>query len=203
MKFLYIHILLLFKTGFSLTIYPYKCPTPNSVADFNLTKFQGVWYEIQRTFTLFETGLKCSATVITNAENGKALYRRTGINIINRHFVLMQGKLHTFNANFPGSMELRLGRLRFRSTYIVIDTNYEDYAVVWSCYESPLLNGSLGHAENLWILSRRMFLNSEYLSKINKLLDAAKINRAALIETNFDNCTDVKGRFNNKLSSEF
>ncbi|XP_067144631.1 apolipoprotein D-like [Centruroides vittatus] len=115
----------------------------------------------------------------------------------------MQGKLRTVNSISPANMELTLGALRFRSIYKIIDTNYIDYAAVWSCYESPLLAGTLGHTENLWILSRQILLKPEYLNKMFDVIDSLNISRATLIDTNFNNCTDISGRLNSKLSSHF
>lgn len=177
--------------AWSLSLYPASCPEPKVMQNFDIEKFEGLWYEVQRTFALVEGGLKCATTVVSGASNKKmrATFRRNGINILNRRVTLMRGYLHTPDAKKPARMELVMGPLSLFLRYRVIDTNYDDYAVVWGCFESPKYSQILGHTENLWILSRNQTLGSEFKDKIYNYLDSIDVSRAGLVDTNFENCT--------------
>ncbi|XP_055926480.1 apolipoprotein D-like [Argiope bruennichi] len=159
--------------------------------NFDIETFNGRWYEVQRTFALVEGGLKCATTVITDANNTRmrATFRRNGINILKRRVTLMRGHLHTPDAKTPAKLELVMGPLSLFLRYRIIDTNYDDYAVVWGCFESPKYSSILGHTENLWILSRNKTLSEDFKERIYGFLDSKDISRAGLVETNFQNCT--------------
>ncbi|KAF8784758.1 Apolipoprotein D like protein [Argiope bruennichi] len=131
----------------SLSLYPANCPEPEVMENFDIEKFNGRWYEVQRTFALVEGGLKCATTVITDANNTRmrATFRRNGINILKRRVTLMRGHLHTPDAKTPAKLELVMGPLSLFLRYRIIDTNYDDYAVVWGCFESPKYSSILGH----------------------------------------------------------
>ncbi|XP_054708178.1 apolipoprotein D-like [Uloborus diversus] len=119
----------------------------------------------------------------------RATFRRNGINILNRRVTLMRGYLHTPDAKEPAKMELVMGPLSLFLRYRVIDTNYDDYAVVWGCFESPKYSQILGHTENLWILSRNKTIGNEYKQHIYNYLDSIDVSRAGLVDSNFENCT--------------
>ncbi|GBL56373.1 hypothetical protein AVEN_228006-1, partial [Araneus ventricosus] len=57
----------------------------------------------------------------------------------------MRGHLHTPDAKTPAKLELVMGPLSLFLRYRIIDTNYDDYAVVWGCFESPKYSSILGH----------------------------------------------------------
>ncbi|XP_015927987.2 lopap [Parasteatoda tepidariorum] len=104
----------------------------------------------------------------------------------------MRGYLHTPRGEAPAKLELVMGPLQLFLQYHVIDTNYDDYAVIWGCFESPKYSPILGHTENLWILSRNKTLSEEHKETIYNKLDTLNINRAGLVETTFENCTSSK-----------
>ena len=87
-----------------------------------------------------------------------------------------------------GHYSIRYGLgLPFQGTLTtVLDTDYRDYAVVYSCTNS-LLSGMF-HSEYLWILSRDGTLSNPTRQNIYEKLDDLKINRSGLQVSDRNGC---------------
>lgn len=87
-----------------------------------------------------------------------------------------------------GHYSIRYGfGLPFQGTLTtVLDTDYRDYAVVYSCTNS-LLSGMF-HSEYLWILSKDGTLSNPTRQNIYEKLDDLKINRSGLQVSDRNGC---------------
>lgn len=87
-----------------------------------------------------------------------------------------------------GHYSIRYGfGLPFQGTLTtILDTDYRDYAVVYSCTNS-LLSGMF-HSEYLWILSRDGTLSNPTRQNIYEKLDELKINRSGLQVSDRNGC---------------
>ncbi|KFM79274.1 Apolipoprotein D, partial [Stegodyphus mimosarum] len=49
--------------------FPYlgKCPSPEVQENFDMEKFKGTWYEIERTMSFLEIGAQCVSTNFSDA----------------------------------------------------------------------------------------------------------------------------------------
>ncbi|GBM98446.1 hypothetical protein AVEN_114078-1 [Araneus ventricosus] len=94
---------------------------------------------------------------------------------------------------------LPISALPTQSTNYVLMSDYENYAVVWSCrnVDPPLpISGldflrNLSHTENLWILSRKRTLDADVREKIYGFLDTNAITRRTLRPVPQDNCQET------------
>lgn len=87
-----------------------------------------------------------------------------------------------------GHYSIRYGfGLPFQGTLTtILDTDYRDYAVVYSCTNS-LLSGMF-HSEYLWIMSRDGTLSNPTRQNIYEKLDELKINRSGLQVSDRNGC---------------
>ena len=87
-----------------------------------------------------------------------------------------------------GHYSIRYGfGLPFQGTLTtILDTDYRDFAVVYSCTNS-LLSGMF-HSEYLWIMSRDGTLSNPTRQNIYEKLDELKINRSGLQVSDRNGC---------------
>ncbi|CAH1377717.1 unnamed protein product [Tenebrio molitor] len=137
------------------------CPEYKTVQNFDLNKYLGKWFEAERYFAVFEFGGKC-VTADYNYDNNGA------VNIINQQISALTGIRSTIEGlgNHVGrSDEARLSvsfpslPVNFDAPYWVLDTDYDNYSVVWSC-------------SNFGIFSTR---KTNYLDIFSQRLDTDKI----------------------------
>uniref|UniRef100_A0A6P4E6X3 Apolipoprotein D n=1 Tax=Drosophila rhopaloa TaxID=1041015 RepID=A0A6P4E6X3_DRORH len=158
-----------------------------SIDDFVAT-YLGVWYEYSKYPFAFEIGKKCiyanyglidnSTVSVVNA----AINRFTGLpsNVTGKAKLIAPGQLAV--AFYPGQSLTK-------ANYLVLGTDYESYAVVYSCTSlTPLANFKV-----VWILTRQREPSVETIEAAKKILDENKISQAFLIDTLQKNCPQLEG----------
>ncbi|KFM79275.1 Apolipoprotein D, partial [Stegodyphus mimosarum] len=70
-------------------------------------------------------------------------------------------------------MLLRLSDLKLHGNYWILSTDYDNYALVWSC-NHIWLTFQYARTENLWILSRKRTLPEETIKELHALLEEKK-----------------------------
>ncbi|XP_061834792.1 apolipoprotein D-like [Nerophis lumbriciformis] len=159
---------------------PGKCPDNVAVqADFDVTKYVGKWYDIERLPASFQNG-ECATALYTLTSPGV-------IGVLNSE-LLDNGSIHTVNGTVwvtdpeePAKMEVFFSEMAFPGKYWVLSTDYVGHAVIYSCQD-------LGQVHELlaWILSREPTLSKSKLEQLNGLLTAAHVNVDEMIVTNQD-----------------
>ncbi|KAJ8930852.1 hypothetical protein NQ314_016271 [Rhamnusium bicolor] len=111
------------------------CPEYLPMAEFDIDRFLGKWYETERYFQFSEVASRCVVTDYAMTASGKIYVsneitnRLTGIKrVIEGHVELAgkanEGKLNVKYSTSPISTE---------STLTILDTDYDSFAVIWSC----------------------------------------------------------------------
>jgi len=154
-----------------------RCPTYAGKADFDLDKYVGKWYEIERYPNWWEQGscndavyaLKDGGFDITNSEIRDGSLRE----------VTMEG------AHNPSSTALSSLRIRKKPWPWMqyLDTDYDSYTVVYSCSYYVITR-----FEFLWIMSRERTMSDETLQSIHTHLEGMGIKTAPLIKTDNSGC---------------
>ncbi|XP_001660226.2 lazarillo protein [Aedes aegypti] len=121
---------------------------------FNITQYMGTWYEIKRYENEFQPNGDCvTAQYTLNTTNMEVTVENTMKKLPDQKPSVARGRAVLAN---PTSAEAKL-LVRFESTpetvpssiYWVLKTDYQKYAVVWSCHAA-----GENSTESAWILSR-------------------------------------------------
>ncbi|XP_049874549.1 apolipoprotein D-like [Pectinophora gossypiella] len=168
-------------------IFPGACPDVAAMADFNPNRYLGKWYEAEKYFALFELGGRCVTADYSEKENGvigvvnKQLSSYTGIQSE------IQGEANQVSRSDEGKLSVRFPSLpvNFAAPYWVVDTDYDNFAVVWSCYDFGIF-----HTRNAWILTRERNPQLSVMEKAYQASDRNNINRAYFMRTDQKNCPD-------------
>ncbi|KAG6456753.1 hypothetical protein O3G_MSEX009923 [Manduca sexta] len=97
----------------------------------------------------------------------------------------IQGEASQVGRSDEGRLSVRFPTLPvdIAAPYWVVDTDYDSYALVWSCYEFGLF-----HTRNAWILTRERNPPASVIDKAFESADRHNINRAFFIRTDQQNC---------------
>uniref|UniRef100_A0A182PVG9 Apolipoprotein D n=1 Tax=Anopheles epiroticus TaxID=199890 RepID=A0A182PVG9_9DIPT len=137
------------------TIFERPCRTDVSVVqDFQVDKYLGLWYDLEHYEASFEQNTDCVTAEYSRYEDGS-------IRVFNSAVRLTDGLLYAVDGlallSYPEAevLEAKLnvsfyGAPNDESNYWILDTDYEQYALVWSC--EPI--GEDRSLEYYWLLSR-------------------------------------------------
>lgn len=123
------------------------------VKDFELDRYLGTWYEIRRLDQPFEKGLSQVTAEYTLRDDG-------GVNVINRGYNAETNEWKTANgkAYFVGDKSEAFLKVAFFgpffASYIVFDTDYDNYAYVTGPDKTYL-----------WLLSRSPVVNDDVIDR--------------------------------------
>ncbi|XP_011639852.1 apolipoprotein D-like [Pogonomyrmex barbatus] len=162
------------------------CPEYIPMANFNMQRFMGVWYEAERYFQLSEVVSRCVMTNYTRGSDGK--YRV--INQVTNRFTgikrILEGEIK------PPASKAEEGKLQVKYTtipltpetkYSVLETDYDSYAVLWSCQGiGPV------HAQNAWVMTRERIPSGKVLQQAYGVLDKYKISKTFFVKTDQSEC---------------
>ncbi|XP_044251024.1 apolipoprotein D isoform X1 [Drosophila takahashii] len=176
--------------------FPGKCPEVKLLDAFDAEAYMGVWYEYAAYPFAFEIGKKCiyaNYSIIDNSTISvvnAAINRFTGqpSNVTGKAKVLGPGQLAV--AFFPGQPLTK-------ANYLVLGTDYESYAVVYSCTSvTPWANLKI-----VWILTRQREPSAETIAKAKNILDDNELSQAFLSQTVQKKCPQLEGN-GTELSAE-
>ncbi|XP_067124074.1 apolipoprotein D-like [Centruroides vittatus] len=167
---------------------PFSGPCPKHAAQegFDMGSFLGTWYEIEKT-SLVQDGVRCIKTKYIKTNDGKLTLTTTGINLLGiEQSSRGEAVLESLD---PATLLVQYNTiigLPVSTTLKILDTDYKNYAVVWSC--SPVL-GPLGHTENLWLLSRKTSMDPDVRKTLMERLTTLNIDHEGLRTISHQNCT--------------
>ncbi|XP_045481706.1 apolipoprotein D-like [Harmonia axyridis] len=163
------------------------CPNVTSMEGFQVEKYLGKWYEIERYFAVFEFAGKCvTAEYSKNSDETVAVHNKQSSSITGERSAIM-GVAKVVGRPDGGRLSVRFPSLpvQFEAPYWILDTDYENYSVVWSCLDFGIVN-----TRNTWILTRARTPNPEIMNKAYSILDKMGIDRNLLLKTDQENCSD-------------
>merc|ERR1712071_525311 len=140
-----------------------KCPVVTTKPDFEIEKYLGVWYEITKLPNVFQGDMYCVSAVYPPRAEG-------GINVNNKGFK-PDGTLDLF---FPG---------RPAGDYLVLDTDYDEFALIYSCGNVGFFKIEFG-----WLLARTPTVSAEVMAKARAGFEKYGINFDSFKPTRQDGC---------------
>ncbi|XP_075222853.1 apolipoprotein D-like [Lycorma delicatula] len=168
------------------------CPEMHTMSDFETNKYLGKWYEAERYFSVFEFAGKCVSANYTVGEDGRLTITNkqtsslTGIQSTMEGEVRLEERMDSskLNVRFPSLPVWHLAVL-IDAPYWILETDYENYSVVWSC-----TNFGLFSTRNAWILTRARYPTLEVMEQAYGVIDRNAISRAYFIRTDQNNCPE-------------
>ncbi|XP_078206679.1 apolipoprotein D isoform X2 [Callithrix jacchus] len=161
-----------------------KCPTPPVQENFDVNKYLGRWYEIEKIPTTFEKG-RCIQANYSLMENGN-------IRVLNRELRhdgtvnQIEGEATQVNLTEPAKLGVKFFWLMPSAPYWVLATDYENYALVYSC--TNLIQ--LFHMDYAWILGRNSYLPPETVGFLKNILTSNNISVDKMTVTDQVNCPE-------------
>ncbi|RNA35064.1 apolipo D-like [Brachionus plicatilis] len=155
------------------------CRTVPVTPDFDSSRYLGKWYEIERLPFIFEKDLQCVTATYTVLNETAFRVENYGYNTVKQKDSNVIGYAFTPNSAEPNKLKVVLpvvvgGITIMENTgdYIVVATDYDKYALVYSC--SQIIPGLIKF-EISWILSRTKTLDSQTVQQLKDLGKSLKI----------------------------
>lgn len=168
-----------------------KCPSYPAMKKLDLRKFEGKWYEVERSFYMMEMFASCTSLNFTATPSGT-------LKVIVKHINRLSGNpsvsLGTALPVTSGGAELNYrGDTRLPSAvarmmpgsgvYRVLDTDYDNYAILWSCSNLGIM-----HADLIWVLGRDRELPVQARASVYNRLSELKLDSDRLVLTRQKSC---------------
>ncbi|KAK6636439.1 hypothetical protein RUM43_010100 [Polyplax serrata] len=165
------------------------CPAVKPMENFDINRFLGKWYVIQKT----ATGSSCLVNNYTEDKENPGHYK---IEQVSDHLILgltsLDHKYHyTGDLVIPNESNAAAMRVRFPlnvaggASYTVFMTDYDTYAGIFTCQKL-----AFAHRKSATIISRSKTLGKDYVDKIRNRLSSFGVDPYDLSIIKQDNCTE-------------
>jgi len=149
-----------------------SCPVMDPMPNFDINKFMGQWYVIEK----FSTASSCMTYNFSRGDDGKLriaqsrqhfLLDSIGVD----HKYLYTGVLTVPDENVPAKMRVKFPlNVAGEANFVVFMTDYNSYAGIFSCQRILF-----GHVKSASIISRTPQLDQEIVMKIRNRLERSGI----------------------------
>nr|QCP69313.1 apolipoprotein Da.2 [Lateolabrax maculatus] len=156
-----------------------KCPKPAVQANFDVTRYTGKWYEIQKLPTAFQKG-ECGTATYSPKSPGV-------IRVLNSELLddgtinSIVGSAKVKNPAEPAKLEVSFFETSPPGPYWVLSSDYEGHSLVYGCTDFGLFR-----MEFSWILSREPTLSEETVEELHSILSSIGVNVDKMVATNQD-----------------
>ncbi|OQV22484.1 putative Apolipoprotein D [Hypsibius exemplaris] len=183
------------------------CPTIETVPDFDINRYMGKWFEVEAYFHFFELGLSCITSEYTirpsvgHGAHPAIAVQNVGYSWMHASEIASEGEAYIPDpTRAPAKLKVNFPNVTGTAgvadaDYWILDTDYENYAVVWSCTAMEVFGASFMNAQTLWILGRTPKLPEILLDVLKTRLKEKGINPTGLVRQDHDSCP---GRSNSK-----
>merc|ERR1719464_2002705 len=154
--------------------YSGECPVLTPLSEFSMERMKdGLWYAVEK----FDTTSKCLTYEFKDDPNGEYLVEQTSVLTGLRRFsvdnkVKYRGKLVAPYVSEPGNMIVRFTLNPLTASFVIMDTDYTNYALVCTCQGKKFLFDVLTfHRRSCTILQRSPERDTAISRKLHDLLN--------------------------------
>ncbi|RUS81282.1 hypothetical protein EGW08_010956 [Elysia chlorotica] len=175
-----------------------RCPAVTGMPGFDVERYKGTWHEFKRFPAFFEIGLECTSATYTSGPGGLVNVNNRGllrISLFGKKVDVSKSSITGIasvpNAQRPAELIALFGADLGGETgctpnYIIQDTDYTNYSVVFSCVEALGYN-----IQFAWILTRCKGLKPDKLEELE-----ANLAKAGVDVSNFEKVDQTGCPFN-------
>ncbi|XP_067110099.1 apolipoprotein D-like [Osmerus mordax] len=162
-----------------------KCPNPPVQANFDVARYVGRWYEIEKLPAIFQKG-----------ECGQATYslKSPGAVAVLNEELLVDGRVNGVTGTAkvkdpaePAKLEVSFFENQPPGPYWVLSTDYDNYTLVYGCTDYF----NLYHVEFSWILSRERTLSANTMEELRSILRSHNVSVDKLQVTDQSDCSSM------------
>ncbi|XP_063076204.1 apolipoprotein D-like [Engraulis encrasicolus] len=177
--------LLCFLVAEAQVIHLGKCPDPPVQQNFDVVKYLGRWYEIQKLPNVFQSGTCGQATYTPGDGEGV-------VSVLNEELLsdgtinVAEGTATVVDPSEPAKLAVTFYPGTPPGNYWVLDTDFDNYALVYGCKNAGPL-----YADFIWILSRSRSLPQETVDRLHTTLTSHGIKIDKLMTTPHVGCDSM------------
>ncbi|KAG4072240.1 hypothetical protein HA402_005962 [Bradysia odoriphaga] len=156
--------------------------------DFDVVRYMGRWYEQDKYPFIIQFGGKCATATYALRDDGIVSVLNRQIDRFNETENIANG---TAILESPGKLIVNFAPVPIPgqpSNYWILDTDYDSYAVVFSCVQ--IVPGFI-YTTNAWVLTRARNPPQTLLRTAYDVFDRNNISSSFLLRTDQLNCDDV------------
>merc|ERR1712142_637483 len=126
-------ILTLVLVTLAIAAQAFKCPQPQTKPDFDVTRYLGNWYQVEGTTTFFlPKGTTCVRATYGAKDDGSVSVHNVCTKV-SGELSEVCGYAKVIDPKVPGKLAVYFPQAPVPGDYQVLDTDYENYAAVYSC----------------------------------------------------------------------
>ncbi|XP_050405750.1 apolipoprotein D [Patella vulgata] len=148
--------------------------------------YLGKWHEIYKIPNFFEEDQSCITANYSLEAGGHIKVFNQGVT--NGQPVSKTGDAYVPDPSDPAKLMVKFSEDSPYAPYWVLDTNYMNYTVVFSCESF----GKIAHVQFAWILSRNITITESLDQKLFQILENNGVPTSYLKKTDQSNCTSLK-----------
>ncbi|XP_005088895.2 apolipoprotein D [Aplysia californica] len=191
-------LLMIASTSAQMAVLRYgtECPDPPVQQNFDIIRYMGKWFEYERFPNFFQVGTRCVMANYTLQENAKVKVVNAAIE---KYSVdssacpwyrdrIAVGSAEAADPAEPAKLGVRFNENAPAGKYWVIETDYDNYSVVYSC--SPMSSMMQVFVETGWVLTRRKAEAPANLDEIHERLSQVGIDPSNFQLSDHESCPD-------------
>jgi len=169
-----------------------QCPKIGGMTNFNISRYEGLWFEVEKYWFVFEATASCTYVNYLVNTNGTFGVEINFLDAVTRTKVSLPG--YTWYQSRDGTADFMLELLvtpspipfRFKYPYLVLLTDYDNFTIKYRCKQLGPIS-----MQTMWVLSRTKELSEKSREDVYNFLRRVGINVQKLRRSNTSTCIDL------------
>jgi len=170
-----------------------QCPKIGGMSNFDINRYEGLWFEVEKYWFVFEATASCTYVNYLLNSNGTFGVEINFLDAVTRTKVTLPG--YTWYQSRDGTADFMLELLvtpspipfRFKYPYLVLFTDYDNFTIKYRCKQLGPIS-----MQTMWVLSRTKDLSEKSREEVYNFLRRVGINVQKLRRSNTSTCIDLR-----------